>query len=283
MKHWVHMIVLALGICASAAFAAPERIVSADGALTEIVYALGESERLVGVDTTSGYPAEAKEKPQIGYKRAISAEGTLSLAPEVLIATEDSGPKKILNQISEAGVKVLSYSAAPTLEAVEEKITKVAELLDKPEAGQALWQEVLASVKKAQAGIQNVERPARVLFILGLNDRSPLVGGEGSHADSIIQLSGAVNAAQGFEGYKPMSPEAIAATQADVVLMMTRNAHSRSAESVFELPGLSLTPAAKDQRLVQMDGMLMLGFGPRIGQAIEQLSAAFYPQQLAKQ
>lgn len=271
-------------LATSSAFAAPpERIISADGSLTEIVYALGEQQRLAGVDTTSGYPETARQLPQIGYKRNISAEGALSLSPDVLIATEDSGPDKVLNQITAAGVEMVRYSASPDLEAVKEKILGVAKLLEKPAEGEALWLEVEQAMKRAEQRVSAIDKPVRVLFVLSNRSGSPLVGGANTHADTIIRLAGGVNAAAELEGYKPMPTEAVAAAQPDVILMMSRGGNHKVDDSILDQPGFTMTPAAAERRIVMMDGMLMLGFGPRIGQAVEQLIDAFYGSNLVSQ
>jgi len=265
-------------------FAAPERIISADGSLTEIVYALGEEARLVGVDTTSRYPVAATELPQIGYMRNISAEGSLSLAPNVLIATEQSGPPRVLNQIGQAGVDVAQYTAAPTLEAVRAKIEGVAALLDKKEAGQVLWQQVSAEVELARQRVAHIDKPLRVLFMFSAQGNSPVVGGHNTGADTMITLAGGINVASEIEGYKPMTTEAIVAVRPELILMMKRGGnHTVTTEDVFSKPGLVQTPAARNNRLVAMDGLYLLGFGPRIGQALADLSKAFYPEQVARQ
>lgn len=256
--------------------AAPERIVSADGALTEIVYALGEEQRLVGVDTTSSYPAAAAKLPQIGYKRAISAEGVLSLSPDVIIATQDSGPDKVVEQLKAAGVDFRVYSEAPSLVAVEEKIKHVAALLDKQAEGSQLWAEVKRKVDDAKAQAAKAEQPLRVLFVLSAGDRSPLVAGGNTGADTMIHLAGGLNAAAGFDGYKPMPAEALVAARPDVILMMARQGHTVSADQLFSQAGFSMTPAAKSKRFIIMNGLKLLGFGPRIGEAISELTDALY-------
>ncbi|TXR52192.1 hemin ABC transporter substrate-binding protein [Reinekea thalattae] len=255
---------------------APKRIVSADGSLTEIIFALGEQHRLVGVDTTSTYPQQASELPQIGYKRNLSAEGMLSLLPDVIVATQDSGPERVINQLQAAGVNIQTYSEQPSLDAVKEKILGIAELLEKPKQGQALWQQVEQQVAEAEKISSNIEKPVRVMFVLSLGDRSPLVAGRNSSPDTMIQLAGANNAVTEFEGYKPMPVEAIIKAQPDVILMMDRAGHSTNATELFALPGFSATPAAEQQRLILIDGLKLLGFGPRIGEAISELTQQLY-------
>lgn len=258
--------------------ASPERIVTADGSLTEIIFTLGASEKLAGVDTTSNYPEEASKLPQIGYKRAISVEGVLSLTPDVLLVTEDSGPPKSLNQLEQAGLKLKTFSAAPNIESVKEKIIGVAEILGKPSEGKALWQKVKKKVDAAKAKSLNITNPVKVMFVLSMSEKSPIVAGHNTHAESIIKLAGGINAIEGLEGYKPISPEAVAVANPDVILMMARREHSTPADELFSKPGFQLTNAAKEQRLISMDGMYLLGFGPRIGDAIEELSQRLYPQ-----
>lgn len=259
------------------AVAAPERIVSADGALTEIVHALGEGERLVGVDTTSQYPEEVTELPQIGYKRALSVEGVLSLDPDLLLMTDDAGPDPAVRQLNGSGLETVTFAAEPTLASVKDKVVGVAELLDKPEAGQALWESVKADVEAARVASDSLDNPVRVLFVLGLDERSPLVAGANTEAETMIALAGGVNVIDSFEGYKPISPEAVAMTGADVVLMMEREEHAASADTLFARPGFAALPAAEDKRLVKQKGTFLLGFGPRIGEAVAWLNGALYP------
>ena len=254
-----------------------KRIVSADGSLTEIVYALGQEHKLVGVDTTSSFPITARFLPQIGYRRNISAEGVLSLEPQVLIAIQDSGPEKILNQIEGAGVKVFKYSDKASLNAVREKILAVSKLLGKETEGKQLWQKIELDVIAARQNLVNIQDKVKVLFVLSMQSGSPVVSGADTQAAEIIYLAGGVNAAQGFSGYKPMPVEAIIAAQPDIILMMDRGGDHGVTIEQLNSAGFSLTPAGKNQRIVTMDGMKLLGFGPRIADAIRELGYEFYP------
>jgi len=258
--------------------ASPERIVTADGALTEIIYALQAQDKIAGVDTTSNYPEAATKLPQIGYKRAISVEGVLSLSPDILLTTEESGPTKSLNQLGQTGLKIQEFSAKPTVAAVEAKIKGVAQILGKTDAGNALWQEVNAKITAVTQKTQSIKQPVRVLFVLGMNEKSPIIAGDNTHAESMIRLAGGINAISGIEGYKPITPEAVAVANPDVILMMARKEHSIQADKLFAQPGFMLTNAAKDKRLINMEGNYLLGFGPRIGDAIGDLSKRLYPQ-----
>ena len=276
------LLIVCLATTALPVAAAPERLISADGSLTEIVYALGEEARLVGVDSTSRYPAPADKLPDVGYSRDLSAEGTLSLAPQAMLITEQAGPPQVLHQIQAAGVRMETFSAAPSLDAVRGKIEGVAALLNKAAEGQALWQQVTTQVETIRQHVSGIEKPLRVLFVFSAEGSSPVVGGRNTGADAMITLAGAINVAADIEGYKPMTAEAIVAARPEAILTMQRHAsHDLSADALFKKPGISLTPAAREQRLISMDGMYLLGFGPRIGAALNELAHAFYPARVA--
>ena len=103
------------------------RIVTVGGALTEIVYALGLEDRLVGIDTTSLYPLQAlQQKPNVGYMRQLSAEGVLGLNPELILATEGSGPKETLAVLGEAKVPIVTVPESFSEDGILERIRIVA-------------------------------------------------------------------------------------------------------------------------------------------------------------
>jgi iron complex transport system substrate-binding protein len=259
--------------------AAPERIVAAGGVVTEILYALGAQDRIVGVDSTSLHPPAAlKDKPNVGYVRALSAEGVLSLKPSRIIAVNSAGPPDVIRLLKEAGVPLATIPEDYTEAGVTARITAVGAA-----ANLAAEADVLAAATAAQfarlADLRNgVDRPKRVLFVLALREGRPMVGGRNSGADAIIRLAGGINAADAVEGYKPMSDEAVISAAPDVILMMDRGAHAVSADDIFRMASFSATPAAARRALVVMDGLYLLGFGPRTPQAARDLMAALYPE-----
>ena len=121
------------------------RIVSIGGAVTETIYALGLEGRIVGVDTTSLYPAEAlKRAPNVGYMRALSAEGILSLKPSWVIAIDGSGPPAALKLVSDAGVPLTMIHDDPSPDGVAAKIETIGKLLGAEEKAAALANETRA-------------------------------------------------------------------------------------------------------------------------------------------
>lgn len=255
-----------------------DRIVTIGGSITEIVYALGVQQRIVGLDTTSLYPDEArKSAPNVGYMRALSAEGILSLKPTSVIAIDGSGPPDALKLVTDAGVPLTFVRDEPSPGGVIAKIEAIGRLLGESERAAKLAEETRERFGLVDDMRAKISKPARVLFVLSLQNGRPMVGGRGSAADAIIKLAGAVNAAGGVEGYKPMTDEAVIGAAPDVVLKMTNGKLVGDADEMFALPSFAATPAAAKRALVGMDGLYLLGFGPRTPDAVRDLMAALYP------
>jgi iron complex transport system substrate-binding protein len=254
------------------------RIVSIGGAVTETIYALGLEGRIVGVDTTSLYPPEAlKRVPNVGYMRALSAEGILSLKPSWVIAIDGSGPPAVLKLISDAGVPLTMIHDDPSPDGVAAKIETIGKLLGAKEKAAALASETRARFALVEHMRPQAAKPPRVLFILSLQNGRPMVGGRGTAADAVIRLAGAANAADAIDGYKPMTDEGVIAAAPDVVLKMTNGNMVGGKDEIFSLPAFAATPAAANRALIAMDGVYLLGFGPRTPDAVRDLMAALYP------
>ena len=268
---------LALAMTPARAEQPAPRVISLGGSVTEIAVALGAENRLIARDTTSTFPPSVTALPDVGYIRALSAEGVLSLTPDLVIAEGDAGPPETLDVLRATGIPIVLMPKDPSPNGVLEKITAVAAALDLPEAGLALSTKVKAELDAAQARADAVQSPKRVLFILSLQGGKVMAGGEGSSAEGIIHLAGAVNAASGFQGYKPITDEALIAAAPDLILMMDREGDlAIDNADVLAHPALAETPAAKSGAILRMDGMLLLGFGPRTPEAAQQLHDALY-------
>lgn len=253
----------------------PDRIIAIGGSVTEIVYALGQEDRLVGRDRTSSYPVEARDLPDIGYMRALAPEGVLSVSPDLILSVEGSGPPETITVLQNAGVEFVEIPDEFSRDGILTKIRAVGAALGEDEAAEALAQRVGAEIDAAHktATAATGDTPARVLFILSVRDGRIMIGGAETQADSIIRLAGGVNAAGDIAGFKPITPEALAAAAPDVILMMTRAGnHAISDDEIFALPSVALTPAGRNHRLVRMKGSYLLGFGPRTAGAITDLS-----------
>jgi len=256
----------------------PANVVSIGGSVTEIVYALGQQHRLIARDSTSFFPEGATALPDVGYIRALSPEGVLSVGPELIIAEEGAGPTEAVTILQQSSVPYVEVPEVYSPAGVADKIRVVAEALGVAEDGNSLAASVdedLQRVLKAVASQRADKR--RVLFVLSTQGGRILASGRDTAAAAIIDLSGATNVIDSFTGYKPVTAEAIAAAQPDLILMMARRqGHTNSNEELWAMPALAQTPAAANDAVVRIDGLLLLGFGPRTPQAIEALHKALY-------
>ena len=253
---------------------AGQRVIALGGAVTEMIYALGEERRLVGVDVTSTYPASAFKLPKVGYYRSVSAEGLLSLGPDLIIADPDAGPPEVFDQLKAVGLCIQIIGKGGSADAVLERVTQIAKILNVNEKGNALRKKLSDEFAEAMAQpLNNASEKPRVLFLLSVKDGTPVAAGTDTDANAIIHLAGGVNAVDGFSGYKPLSSEVAVASKADFILMMSHVVESSGgAPSILNLPQISLTPAGRLGNFISMDGLLLLGFGPRTPDAIKSLS-----------
>jgi iron complex transport system substrate-binding protein len=255
------------------------RVVSVGGDVTEIIYALGEESHLIARDTTSMFPEAAMKLPDVGYMRALSPEGILAMNPTAIIAIEGSGPPEALTVLKSASVPFETVPNAYTHDGILAKIDKVGALLGVEDKATALKAKVQADLDAAIADAE--KRPEserkRILFILSMQGGKVMVSGTGTAADGMIKLSGSVNAAGDFPGYKPLTDEAIIEAKPDVILMMNRgDGASTKNDDLMKQPALALTPAVQNRAIVRMDGLHLLGFGPRTASAVRELNAAIY-------
>ena len=249
-----------------------ERLVTVGGPVTETVFALGRGDAVVAVDTSSVFPAEAAQRTKIGYQRTIAAEGVLALRPTRVIASEETGPPAALAQLRAAGIPVDVIPSETTLAGARKKIATIAELLGVRARGAALIAQLDAEVTAATA--QPVGPPLRVLFLYARGAGTMMVAGADTNVDAMLHLAGAQNAAAALHGYKPFSAESALAENPQVLLLTSRGAQSLGGTSALDLiPGLSALPAERRPRVITQDDLLLLGFGPRTGQAIRELRA----------
>ena len=268
-------IIWAVAVCAAEG---ASRIVSVGGSVTEIVYALGAGAEVVGVDTSSTYPEAATQLPQVGYQRRLSAEGVLSLQPDVVLVSSDAGPLVALEHLK-AAVKVVEIPSVYTIAGAEAKIRTIARILGREEQGEQLVDTLRRDLAAAQAALNQVRSQPRVLFLYARGLGTLYVSGTDTAADAMIRLAGGVNAVSEYEDFKPFTPEAVVTAAPDVLLMLSRGLESLGGvEGLLQLPGIALTEAAKRRRIVAMDDLHLSSFGPRLGAALKELIFHLHPE-----
>ncbi|WP_167366536.1 heme/hemin ABC transporter substrate-binding protein [Mesorhizobium muleiense] len=262
-------------------FADPSKIAAIGGSITEIVFALGEQDRLVARDSTSRYPEAALKLPDVGYMRQLSPEGVLSVNPSGILALHGSGPKETVDVLKKTSIPFIEVPERYDHEGILEKIRIVGKALGADAKAAALAAEIDAKLKAAEKQTASIKDRKRVLFVLSMRGGKILASGSNSAADGIIRLSGGVNAVDGYSGYKQLSDEAVITARPDVILMMNNAGPGVSDDELFANPSIRSTPAGTARKVVRMDGGYLLGFGPRTADVIRDLAASLYGGQAA--
>lgn len=245
------------------------RIVSIGGSLTETVYFLGQEGRLIGTDTTSVYPDAAYRLPKVGYMRNLSVEGVLSLDPSLMLAVEGSGPPNALDSLRDAGLDLVLVPEARDIDGVVHKIGRIADVLGVPDKGRMLTRKVVTRAETVSRAVSGLTEKPRVLFLLDIREGALMAAGGDTAAEAIVSLAGGRLVFDEFNGYKPISTESALGADCDIILMMDQTVERLGgADAVRRLGPIQPLRAAQEGRLITMDGLLLLGFGPRTPDAM---------------
>ncbi len=262
---------------ALAAEPAPRKLVTVGPAITEIVFALGEGERIVGVDESSRLPSPSPAVRQVGYRKTLSAEGLLTLGAGLILATEEAGPPAVLEQVRGAGVEVVILANKPTVEDTRRRIREVARRVGQEARGEALVTALEQDLARVAARVQALPKASRPR-VLAIHTRGPGVimasGGE-TPADGLIQLAGGVNVIGSYPGHRPLTAEAVVEAAPDILLLPAGSLESLGGEAgLARLPGLSAT---RGWRVATLEDIHFMDFGPRLGKAVERLVEQIHP------
>jgi iron complex transport system substrate-binding protein len=255
---------------------AKRRIVSVGGAVTETVFALGAGADVIAVDSSSVAPYDVVSKlPQVGYQRTLAAEPIAAMEPTLVIATDEAGPPAALTQLRELGLRLVTIKGGHTVEAARARIQGIAtELGADPTALLATFDRDVAAAR-ALAG--KPHRRVKAISVYSRGAGVVMAGGIDTASGAMLALAGADNAID-VTGYAPLTSEALVAAAPEVIVIPTRGLATLGGEAaLWELPGMAQTPAGRDRKLVAIDDLLLLGFGPRLGEGIRQLTIGLYP------
>jgi iron complex transport system substrate-binding protein len=247
--------------------AQPQRIVSLAPSITEILFALGAGDRVVGVTSFCDYPPEAREKPPVGDTLKPSVEKIIAVKADLVIISTASQIEASFQRLKELGVPV--YVSNPrSIDGVVESIDRIGELIDARERADQLTNELRRRITTVETQVAEASRPS-VLVILGTE---PLItAGAGSFINDLINRAGARSiSAEEKTDYPQYSIETVIARQPEIILLQ--------AGGNDLTPRLRQTPAARSNRVYHIDDDLLLRPGPRIVDGLEQLGAKFHPE-----
>lgn len=254
-----------------------DRIVSVSKQLTELLFALHQGNKIVGVDLSSTYPAEATKLTTVGYHRLLNAEGIISLDPTVVVHQGDVAPPAVMPQLEQVGIPVKVYPAAGTIDSTKMLINLLAKEFGQDTAAKRVNGRLDADLAKADSLVKTFRTKPRVLILhFGRQRNQYFVMGTRGTANEMIQLAGGVNAAD-TSSFRNLSPEAILKTQPDVILA-TDFGYDRlgSKEKFADLPGIALTPAYKNGKIYRVEEHDLVYFGPRSGEVIQNFATLIH-------
>ncbi|MCL7423546.1 hemin ABC transporter substrate-binding protein [Streptomyces sp. YS415] len=258
-----------------------DRIVPLSGSLSEIVFTLGLGDRVVARDITATFQQAAK-LPVVTRGHDVSAEGVLSLRPDLVIAETSSGPREAMEQIRAAGVPVLVVDPARGLDDVGTRIRAVADALGVPAAGQRLTERSERRISAVREEVPGTGEKPRVAFLYLRGSASVyLIGGTGSGATSLIEAAGGIDA--GAESgltkdFTAITSEALVKAAPDAILVMSKGLASVGGiDGLVKIPGVAQTPAGMDRRVVSVEDGVLLNYGPRTDQVLESVVRQLYP------
>lgn len=275
-------IVFSLALLGSAFHAfAQNRIVSTAGFASEMIYLLGQADKLVGVDVTALNPPEVMSKiPKIGYRRNLSAEGILGLNPDLIILVPDASPELAVQQIKNApNVKILALKDEKTLAGIREEITQIGEALSVQAEAEKLNARLLEDEAQLKA-LQSQTGTGNALILLHTGAQGVFGLGVESAGDHLLKILG-LNNLFAEKGNKPFANEALASTTADVVLIAIReedkNTPTIAPLKAGQFPVLEQTDVYKKGCAFQVNISHALGFGAHTAQYAKLILEALQP------
>ncbi len=265
--------------------AAQDRIVSVGGDVTEIIFALGEGDRLVAVDTTSVYPADkVKDLPKVGYLRQLSAEGVLSAEPDLIIISGAAGPETAVELLRQSGVPMVEMETEYSIESIIDKTRRTAKAIGKEEEGEELIAQIESDWADAQKVLDDLGFSPSALFVAATQDGAARAAGLSTAANGVIGLMRGKNVFSDYNGYKTLSLEAAVAADPDIIMVMGYQADRFGGrDAVADHPALSLTSAAQSGNVYFVDQVEVMQFSPRTPKAVARLATEIASQRETKE
>lgn len=247
-----------------------QRIVCVAKQLTELIYALGAGNQLVGVDLSSTYPLAAQQLPKVGYHRLLNAEGILALKPTVVYHDGNVAPEAVMQQLAKVGIPMKVFPETHTIAEAKALFDSLAVPFGAQQQADSLKNKLDADLAQAAVEVKQYKTVPKVAIIhFGRVINNYLVIGQAGTASYMLQMAGGKNVADTLKGMKPLSPEIISKAQPDVILV-TDFGYDRlgNADKLAALPGIALTPAGKNKRIYRIEEHDLLYLGPRTGQNV---------------
>jgi len=260
---------------------AGERVVCVSKQLNEFLFAVGAQGVLVGRDLTSVYPPEILRYTSVGYHRALSAEGIISLRPTLFLTDGNYGPAAVAQQLREVGIPILTLDPGRTVDSAQAILAELGRRFHREAAADsvlAAWRQGMSAALRDTLRWASVPRPRVLIMHFGQIFNDYLALKRGSVGDQMLRWAGAENAIDSVGGMMRLTPELIARAAPDIIVA-TDVGFDRlgSVQRFAALPGVALTPAGRNGRIYRIEETDVMYYGPRTPEAIRRLESFFHP------
>jgi iron complex transport system substrate-binding protein len=257
------------------------RIVCLSKQLTEYVFALGKGHNIVAVDLSSTYPDSAKLLKTVGYHRALSPESIIAITPDLVIHSNDIGPETVLPQITKAGLNIKAFGGANTIDSARLLLKELGKFFGVEKKADSIITTMNAGIAKAADTLKALGIKDSIMIIhFGLRNNNYFVmSGRNGVGDKMIRLAGCTPALYNGKGAREMSAEAVALANPDIIIATDFGYDRMGSMDKFigSVPGVSLTNAGKNKRIVRFEEHDLIYFGPRTGDNVIKLINLLHP------
>lgn len=257
---------------------APERVISLIPSNTEIIYALGYGDKVVGVTSNDNYPEEVTKIAKVGDMN-IDVEKVLSLKPDLVLANQYHAKGQVdqVAKMREAGLTVLVVNDPASLEQVYESIAFIAKVTGTAQKGEEIIRQMKARYQAVADKAKRIPEEKKKKVWVEISAPPELyTTGKGTFMDELLKAAGAINVAGKQEGWPKWTEEDAVSSKPEVILL-TYNYIPDAIEAVKKRPAWKEVPAVKNGQIYMINGDLVARSGPRLMDGLEEIAKKVYP------
>lgn len=253
----------------------PKRIIALAPSITEIIFALGQQDRLKGTTQFSNYPAEAAKLPKVGSYVRLDLERIVALNPDLCIAIKDGNPKGIIDRLQSLNIPVFAVNPR-NLESMMQTIQKIGSILNASQKANTLVKDMRSRIQQVDALVSRIDRRPRVFIQIGI---SPIISaGRNTFIHELVVRAGGINVAAGNRAYPHFSREQVLALAPDVLIITSMARSGAFEKAKADWNRLSHMPAVREKRIYTVNSDVFDRPSPRLLDALEILTRLLHPK-----
>jgi iron complex transport system substrate-binding protein len=281
MRIALGLLLALVGACAHDTTRSGTRVVCVSKQINEYLYDIHAESVLVARDLTSIYPPEITKLPSVGYHRALSAEGIISMRPTMLLTDGNLGPEGVVAQVKKVGIPVVVMEPGSTPDSARLLMMRLGRVFHHERQADSViaqWNRGMAAALADSSMWDKGPKPRVLVMHFGQIANDYLAIERGTPADQIIRWAGGENAIDSVGGMLRLTPELIAKAAPDIIIA-TDVGYDRlgSPQRFAALAGVSLTPAGRASRVYRVDETEVMYYGPRTPATLQKIVKWLHP------